>query len=664
MKLRYLGIITFAAGLGMSTVSCVDTIQFGNAFLGKAPGGTVTKDTVFNNPEYARQFVTSIYRLQYYGLPFYNGNSFPYPRDPYVGQYESLTDCWQTHFSDAAMNAYYKGTLNSGYGRRGSLFEYDCSNVWEAVHACWLFLENVEKVPDMDESEKARLTAEVKCLMASRYFDMFKHYGGLPIVDKVYSGTDASYEAPRATVEQTVDFMVNLLDEAINSNALSWKFENGDLDVNNAFGRWTKAGAMALKCKILQFAASPLFNSDKPYSTATNATAEQQLAWWYGNYKKERWERCLKACEEFFTALKNNGNYSLVQANGTDNGSYRLAFRTAYFNLDSPEILHSVRVMGGGDAFKSGYYAWHQYAPSAPGVTSTGNGRMISPTWEYVKMFPWSDGKPFDYSKLTTNAEKDKMFFTGKFDGKSKYTPTRDPRLYESVLVNGLPTSLSWSTGEMTGKTLELWVGGTDASQNPISQNAGYATGFGNNKYVLLQDALRKPTQWVTLRLSDLYLTYAEALLQAKGDFTGALKNVDIVRARVGLKGLAECNPSLNLTSNKENLLNEILRERACELGMEDNRWVDLQRYKRADILSKQLHGLRMYRLKDGKRYDKPWRNGDKTSPQPTEFEYEVFEISNQARVFWSGFDSKWYLEPFPNGEVLKGYGLVQNPGW
>ena len=65
--------------------------------------------------------------------------------------------------------------------------------------------------------------------------------------------------------------------------------------------------------------------------------------------------------------------------------------------------------------------------------------------------------------------------------------------------------------------------------------------------------------------LSDIYLTYAEAIVQTGGSFTDAIGYVDAVRARVGLKGLVECNPDKNLTSNKENLLAEIMRERACD---------------------------------------------------------------------------------------------------
>ena len=68
-------IFNVASGLALTSViatSCVDEIKFGNSFLEKAPGGSVTKDTVFNNAEYTRQFLTNLYGMQYYGLPYKN----------------------------------------------------------------------------------------------------------------------------------------------------------------------------------------------------------------------------------------------------------------------------------------------------------------------------------------------------------------------------------------------------------------------------------------------------------------------------------------------------------------------------------------------------------------------------------------------------------------
>lgn len=639
----------------ITTTSCVDDIQIGDNSLEQSPGGNVTKDTVFAKAIYARQFLTGVYALQYYGLPFRNANTFPYPNNPYRGKFEILSDCWQNHWASSGLqSAFYSGKHSSGYGPYEEKFDFLRSNVWEAVRSAWIFLENVDRVPDMDDVEKNRLKAEAKCLIVVRYFDMFRHFGGLPIIKGSFSGTDASYNIPRASVDSTVQFMTGLLNDAIASPNLPWSFS--DEEASNEAGRWTKAGAMGLKCSILLFAASPLFNDDKPYaSEASEAVTKHQV--WYGGYKPELWVECLKACEDFFAALKTNGGYQLVQATGTRPSDYRAAYRKAYFTQGSSEILHSVRVTG-YDAFKSGNYVWHTWHDSPARLN-------YNPTQEYVEMFPWADGKPFNWDETAAAGKLDQMFTTGTVA--SGVTLTRDPRLYETVIVNGMQKSLDMNSGNMSGTSYELWVGGTDALKGPSTEDGQFASGYANNKYYLGNDALRLYCQWVTLRLPEIYFIYAEALLKA-GRLQEAIDQLDLVRARVGLKGLVECNPTKNLSTDKDALLQEILRERVCELGMEDCRFFDMIRYKMKERFEKTLHGLRIYRLDaNGKRITTAWYNGDRPTgaAQPVKFEYEKFALSNPTRYWWTyGFDDKWYLSPFPRTEVNKGYGLTQNPGW
>ncbi len=70
-------------------------------------------------------------------------------------------------------------------------------------------------------------------------------------------------------------------------------------------------------------------------------------------------------------------------------------------------------------------------------------------------------------------------------------------------------------------------------------------------------------------------------------------------------------------------------------------------------------------------RRNAPWFGDDKNAEifQPTRFEYEFFELIQGKRVLW-GKDKnsqevlKWLMMPFPQDEVNKGYGIVQNPGW
>ncbi|WP_159518152.1 RagB/SusD family nutrient uptake outer membrane protein [Sunxiuqinia indica] len=629
MKKINIYILSFLIG-GAVWTSCVDDIAVGDSFLEKQPGVDVTQDTVFSNAEYTRRFLWNDYSKLYYGLPVY-WNSIDNRMN--MGVFETLSDCWHSHLSwDGVNRHYYSGSYSAGVEESSDAtkFGYTKEEVWEAVRQSWIFIENVDRVPDMEDSEKERLKAEAKVIIASRYFDLFRHFGGLPIVDHAFEvSNDANaYYTERATVDSTVIFITNLLDEA--AADLPWSLSAAD--ISNWDGRFTKAAAMGLKCKVLLFAASPLFNDSDPYSTASPQDAVTNHQVWYGGYKPELWDECLQACEEFFTALNANGIYGLVQAAGSTTSDYRDAYRKAYFTRGSgganTELLISTRVR-----YTYGYNGqWNYYFPQ-----SCANG-AITPTQEYVEMFPMADGTPFDWNDP---------------DDVAKMFTDRDPRLFETILVNG---------ANYQGRQAELWVGGREAQQNPAQETGEFATGYANFKYILDRSAnLNQPTLWPYLRISEIYLIYAEALMK-KGRMADAIAQVDAIRARVGMMGLVESNPDKDML-DEDILMEEILRERACELGLEDVRFFDMVRNKRADLFQRQLHGLRIYRAdgKDGSWSDKdPATRGD----HPTDFTYEIFKLTNSSRTWWTSFDPKWYLSAFPPVEVNKGYGLTQNPGW
>ena len=191
---------------------------------------------------------------------------------------------------------------------------------------------------------------------------------------------------------------------------------------------------------------------------------------------------------------------------------------------------------------------------------------------------------------------------------------------------------------------------------------------------------------WVYLSLDEMYLMYAECLAQT-GNSKAALDQVNIIRSRVGLtktlqsayaSAHKEGGVAINLedAKNKDLLIEEILRERACELGMSNNRYYDMIRYKRTDWMTKQLHGLVTFRLIQNSKGEwvrnyEPWKGTHKDNGiiEPYRFDYMRFPLFNRRRVLWdenanSQEAKKWLLFPLPITEVNKGYGLVQNPGW
>ena len=628
-------------GVALFVSSCVDQVKFGDSFLEKAPGVAVTQDTIFGKATYARAFLWNTYSKLYYALPVY-WNTVEGKMN--TGIFEMMSDCWHSHTDWNGINRkYYSGSYKAGDedSSDDTRFGYTKENCWEAIRAALLFVENVGRVPDMEDAEKKRLAAEAKVIVASRYFDLFRHFGGLPLIKETYD-VQPSYELPRATVEETVKYMVDLLDEAAATPELPWDLGTDD---TNWQGRFTKAAAMGLKCKILLFAASPLFNDDEPYCTEPPQDAVTNHQVWYGAYKPELWEQCWQACDDFFKELQAKGYYELTQATEATAKGYRDAYNKAYFTRENnKELLISTHI-----SRFSKFNSWDEWQCI---FVNSGNGTVITggltPTLEFMEMFPMSKGEPFQLNS-TTNP-----FYTDNDYNK----PTRDPRLYETMLVNGT---------QFGDHAAELWIGGRDNINDTEKETGKYATGFGCYKFYKegVNSLKDKYLQWPYLRLAEMYLIYAEALLKSKNDLTGAIEQVNKVRARVGLGDLAACNPDKNLTNDANALLEEILRERACELGLEDVRLFDMTRYKRDDLFRKQLHGLKIYRNDGGG--NTPWSGStgnSSTYPKPTQFTYEAFPLVNPSRAWWSNFSPKWYLSAFPPSEVNKKYGLTQNPGW
>ena len=173
MKLNIKYIIGVAAVATLGMVSCTDEIKFGNAFLEKAPGGTVTADEVFSNPEYTRNFLASIYSTQYYNLPTNSTNAAPQCQNYWKGMPDALGDDFHLFFNNTTVfSKYYAGALSSAIDdkKNGNIYPYTNEFIWENVRHSWMLIERINEVPDMSDAEKARIADEARCLLAYTYF--------------------------------------------------------------------------------------------------------------------------------------------------------------------------------------------------------------------------------------------------------------------------------------------------------------------------------------------------------------------------------------------------------------------------------------------------------------------------------------------------------------
>ena len=659
----------------VGSTSCVDPLAVGDSFLEKAPGVDINIDTVFTNAEYTRNFLWSAYGQIYCiytsgnmmnGSPIHGLSDSYHCFCKWGGPAQSYYPGNVTEDAQDTANSNYQGKFS--YSTKNPSAEADGRvSIYETVRKCWQIIENIDRVPDMDADEKSRLRGEAYTIMASRYYDALRNFGGLCLAKKAY-GVGENFTGGRATAMETVEFIDSLLVCAIEEPGFIWNLSNADQ--GQWSGRLTRASARALRAKLWMFAASPLFNSDRPYMEynplkTTEYTNIEHV--WFGKYDSNLWNRCLEYCEDFFEDNAANGDYyQLIQPKTQDEGGYRMAFRQAYryrndetnheklFDAHPTQWLSSTGVDG---VITTNGWGWGWNGFALDGIRQGG----VVPTNELMECFGMQDGRNFPYGDIYGAGNNP--------DGLDMFAE-RDPRLYETILVprQSFP---SGTVGDYNGFSyIDSWVNGTfELLKYPNTKPEEVNTGYRLYKWFFDFDPAKMDDKFIGIsyiRLAEMYLIYAEALAETN-NLQGALDQLHVVRSRVGLGRLEDMNPELELTTNKENLINEILRERNCEIGAEcGDRVYDMIRRKRQDLFTKQLHKIRIYPLDDsGKRMEGADLRWDPSTPWP-KFEYEKQPILDYARRWWEPgyWTNKWYLDPVSRVEIQKGYGLTQNPGW
>ena len=650
-------------GLGlMSLLSCSD-LKFGDAFLEKAPGVDITIDTVFSSKQYADRALVAAYATLRSSIAHKENNGSPYEyqsSSDMIGWdcLDAITDIIQTHCTwagaiDIYYNANYSATTEDGNTSTKMSFDPDGGAAWKGIRRAWIYIENVDRVPDMTPAEKKQRKGEARMIIACQYHELLRHFGGVPLLKaSVSTANDGSIDYSRKTYEETARYIIELCDQA--AKELPWTVSIAD------DGRFTAASAMALKTRVLLYLASPLVNSDSPYLAPENPTpanlakmtSNPDHMTWLGDYKAQRWQDVVDACEAFFAENVRNGSpYKLY-----DDGDPRSSFSHCYADRCNGEILISSarNLERFGLTYHNNIYG--NSALANPYNNNSGEG-VGCITLNYVDMFQGMDGKPVIYKDWIDKHGHEVTWDFNPF-------VNRDPRLYESVMING---------DKFRDRRVEMFKAGASYGREALYEFR-YKTGFCMRKYMWDHDDATfnyKPCNWSYMRLAEVYLIYAEALNET-GQFAQALEQLNMTRRRVGLpdmtRELLAANQGFKtlpvysepLVGDRQ-LREEILDERAREFCFEEVRWFDIVRWKREDIFKKKLYKVHFDYISGGESTP----NGEWVSYDNMKFNYSDPE-EMQPRV-WSSdidFSPKWYFSALPTKEINKSYGMVQNPGW
>ncbi len=428
-----------------AAISIAFTLSSCNGFLDREEDSFIDKTATFDSYNRTKQYLTYAYTLLPDGL-----NRFS--REAMLA---SATDDAEFAIESAEIQQFNTGSWNA-------LNNPD--DVWNryfsGISKCCTLLENTDHVnldisrldPDKQVEYANSLKdirmwrAEARFLRAYFHFELLKRYGPIPIVTSTLS-INGNYEnTPRPTMKEVVDFIAKECDIAADTLELTpWR------NVNDAFGRATKGAALALKSRLLLYAASPLYVD---FGDTNEANKPTDIAMW-------------KSAADAAKAVIDLNQYELAS-------SYADLFKNDFQNK---EYIFVRRYAANSDFEKSNF------------PVSFGGKGGTNPSQSLVDDYEMLDGTPFDWNDPAKAAQP--------FEN-------RDARLGATILMNMAP---------FKGKKVATYPEGADASPNPNATKTGYYLRKFLNEDVNIQTGGSSSGHVVPLfRLAEIYLNYVETL--------------------------------------------------------------------------------------------------------------------------------------------------------
>lgn len=493
----------------------------------------ITEAQLWANPDYARNFLNNVYSTL-------------------TDRYNLDDGAILASGSDEAVNSNLNSsitTLNNGTWSAAKPFDDVYASMYTGIRKANMFLEKADgsAIIPLDEllpanvaanqtydSQISRLKGQAYFLRAFFEFELLKRYGSFVIVTRTLTVND-NLDVPRNSFDDCVKQISADCEDAISRLPLSpteWNTTNR--------GRATQTAAMALKARLLLYAASPQYNPS-------------------GDIGK--WQAAADAAKRIMDTGKHAIYTSYPNVWLWNNGAFNseTIFATATLNTNSIELNN------------------------APISYDAANGRT-NPTQELVDAFEMrATGRPIT-------------------DASSGYVATnpyanRDPRLNFAIMYNGSTFKSKTVDTYVGGKDgLGLNINATKTGyymRKYLSESAVWAGTAAN---------VRRP--WIFFRYAEVLLNYAEALNEAQGvgAMSQVLAAVNQIRARSGvaMPALQTTNPTGNgyVAPTQAELRKRIRNERRVELCFEEQRFYDVRRWKEGEAtFNKPVTGMRIVQV-------------------------------------------------------------------
>ncbi|HAQ19159.1 MAG TPA: RagB/SusD family nutrient uptake outer membrane protein [Prolixibacteraceae bacterium] len=605
----------------VSVISFVSSCTNTEDFLDKKPLGDYSEIDVWSDPALIETFVNSMYR-DALGLPF-----TVILLSNYVDESNLAWDWDVNNFNKSLM------TSDGLYGWATSwTAQYTRHFQWAPLYAnvrrTNIFFSKINSVKSDDKAKLDDLKGQAYFMRAWTYFYLTNLYGGVPIITKVY-GLNDEFTVARNSYDESIKFIVGQLDSAVMNLPAVY--------VTN--GRVTKGAALALKSRVLLYAASDLHNSAKN-SVVTSGFSKPELLGYVGGDATARWTAAKAAAK----AVIDLNKYSLYKSSPAATDSVAQNFVELFTSKGTSEDIllqfFTPKTDEGWDGYNPGLYS---------GPNGYHNWGANAPLGDLVDDYEMKDGSKFDWNKPAHKA--------------NPYLK-RDARFYATILYEGVQWRKRPSDGLAIDPFSKIQVGyvydqsgkmikaGMDTRSGPIEDWNGGKTGYYVRKYIdpsVDPQYVKQDVPFKYFRYGEILLNYAEACIEL-GQDAEARTYINMIRTRAG-------QPVIAASVTGDALKEAYRHERRIELAYEDQRFWDVRRWLIGPVAYKQTSSVDVryittetsvpaYRKTDGSTYGAPI--------------FSKKDTPGDARAWLN----KAYFFPIMRDEMNKNTLLVQNPGY
>jgi starch-binding outer membrane protein, SusD/RagB family len=586
-------------------------------YLDKKPDNLLTEDQIWQIRANAEAYLYNVY-------------SYVYNTDG--GDYASMGGSDESSVSIGTVNV---RQMVSGNWNAASKYFYNWAGYYAAIRKSFVFEENIDKVPanQLSDDLKKQYKGEDLFLRGYYYWQILRQYGPFVKLTGLISQDADFNQYPRTPFDTCVAYINTLMDEAALNLPAVWSSSS-----NN--GRPTKGACLAIKAKVAQLAASPLWNGNANFAGFKNADGTLLAP---SSYSEDKWKTAAAAAK----AVIDGGNYKLftnLDNGGTTFDPY-LSVRDLFLTNWNNEIIFA----------NVNWSRWGYTKCASPGP---GGYNMYNATQNLVDAFYMANGRTIDDPASnyveTGFAQSSGSNSWGHHKNDWNMYANREPRFYAYIQYNARPVLPAPTVDDKNYFSSDENINGQGRTEFYYNGKSGQRSAGSNNitGYLALKrispndnirnDATSYQGPYILLRYAEILLDYVEALNEYDPGNGDIITYLDMVRTRAGLPGIETVYPEA--VGNKDLMRKYILKERAVELCFEADRYFTMTRRLMLGGATS-IYGMNVNANDNG-----------------LGFSFTGFYTRTlfQQR-FW---DNKMYLFPIDQGDIERDRALVQNPGW